>query len=161
MRKAKLINFLQYILLGLVISIVFAKVVSFDIVQFDDERLLYKPYGFIRNLNNAPNAFIQGANVTSGTFSNYYRPLHVASFIINAQWCKQRPGCYHLSNLVLHVLFVVTVFIFLQKLGIQRWISFFLALLFSVHPLVVSVVAWIPGTNEQLPYVCRKRISTW
>jgi protein O-mannosyl-transferase len=57
---------------------------------------------------------------------------------------------YHLSNLLYHILTVIVLFFLLRKLGIEDNKSFFISLLFSVHPLFTDAIAWIPGRGDLL-----------
>src|SRR6185369_5038242 len=143
--KRVFIRFLPFIFITGLILLVFAKVIHFDYVLFDDDNLILKPFLFIKDLRNIPAAFLQDANVTSGQYSNYYRPLVVISFIFDAHFCGKEIYCYHITTLLLHILFCFVLYIFLIKVKVKRWIALLLTLIFSVHPALVANIAWVPG----------------
>lgn len=150
MAKEELLTLLPYILIVLTILAVFGKVVHFDYVWFDDDLLISKSFGFIKEVKNIPKAFTQDAIITSGYGSNYYRPLQIVSLIVDAQFCDKEPGCFHVSNLFFHGVFTLTLFVFLRTLKTQKWVSFFLAMTFAVHPAIAVNIAWIPGRVDVL-----------
>jgi tetratricopeptide (TPR) repeat protein len=80
----------------------------------------------------------------------YYRPLLMGSFIVDYQLWGTEPFGYHFTNLVLHsvnaLLVYVLVFILVQQAGIALWTS----LLFTAHPVQSEAVAWISGRNDLL-----------
>jgi tetratricopeptide (TPR) repeat protein len=76
------------------------------------------------------------------TTSNYdYFPLSYTSFLIEHRlWGTWATG-YHLVSLVLHAINVLLVWHVLRKLNVPgSWLA---ALLFAVHPVAASSVAWI------------------
>lgn len=60
------------------------------------------------------------------------------------------PRVYHLSNLLIHVLNVLLVFLIIDGLIVSEWASVAGALLFAIHPLQVEPVAWISGLKDLL-----------
>ncbi|MSP58970.1 MAG: hypothetical protein EXR72_01285 [Myxococcales bacterium] len=77
-----------------------------------------------------------------------YRPLALASFVLDHQMWGMNPAGYHLTSLVLHLLAQLAVFALLCRLtGSQRQ-AFALALLCGLHPTVVEAAVWINGRSE-------------
>ncbi len=62
----------------------------------------------------------------------------------------QDPHIYHRTNIVLHVLNALLLFVVLSALTGARWPSAFVAALFAVHPLHVESVAWIAERKDVL-----------
>lgn len=81
---------------------------------------------------------------------SYYRPLLATSFHLDYLIGRLSPTTYHFTNLVLHLLCVATLFRFLELNKLSRHMSFVLALLFSVHPVALHAVTWVPGRNDLL-----------
>ncbi|MFA5857634.1 MAG: tetratricopeptide repeat protein [Elusimicrobiota bacterium] len=138
------------ILLALVITLVYVRTVFFGFVYFDDDFLILDNLQFLQNPVNILTAFKQDVFRVLHDCDVYYRPMMVVSLIIDAQYSGAYPWGYHLGNVLLHVLCCCLLFVFLKKLGYPELPSFFMALLFGVHPLLTQAVAWIPGRNDTL-----------
>jgi len=82
--------------------------------------------------------------------NDFYRPLQSITFIMDAAISGTDPSSYHLTNIILHWMAVCSFLGLLLVLGVNRRFSFFIALLYAVHPLFVQAVAWIPGRGDLL-----------
>src|SRR5204862_4768067 len=60
------------------------------------------------------------------------------------------PYVFHLANLLLHLIAVVTAYLILRRLFKRDWPAAIGALLFAIHPLQVEAVAWISGFRDVL-----------
>jgi hypothetical protein len=78
-----------------------------------------------------------------------YRPLALATIAIDWQLWHLRPAGYHVSNVLLHVLATLALFLALLRLVDER-VAAILALLFALHPANAEAVAWINGRSEML-----------
>ncbi|MGL5892634.1 MAG: glycosyltransferase family 39 protein [Bacteroidia bacterium] len=95
---------------------------------------------------------------TSRTFYNNdgsgysYRPVTVASFAIEIQLFGEKPEVSHFINVLLYALTVVLLFRLLRRWFSAQgdWFSFFIALLFLVHPLHTEPVDNIKCRDELL-----------
>ena len=97
-------------------------------------------------MSNIPQSF--KVTLTSG--SEYYRPVLISSFIIDANLGKLDPSIYRFTNVLLHAIGSVLVFLVLIKLNYQPLPSFLLGLFFSVHPMLTPAASWISGRNDSL-----------
>jgi tetratricopeptide (TPR) repeat protein len=83
----------------------------------------------------------------------YFAPLTAASMMMD-----QRIGSvlgredmvYKASNLAVHVLDAVLALLLMRLLGFDLWVSVTVASIFSVHPLQVVSVAWLPERKNLL-----------
>jgi 4-amino-4-deoxy-L-arabinose transferase-like glycosyltransferase len=57
---------------------------------------------------------------------------------------------YHLTNLLFHISSCILLYVFFIRLKIRSDVSFILALLFAVHPVLSQAVVWIPGRNDSM-----------
>ena len=141
------------ILLAAACLVVYGQTVGFGFVRADDTDLILANQAFLADLANAPRAFsqhyfaVEGQPVGRG---EYYRPLVVLSFMLDAQIGGTLPWGYHATNVVLHIVAVLLFFRWLRALGVGPRIAGFGALVFAVHPLTTSAVAWIVGRNDVL-----------
>ncbi len=75
--------------------------------------------------------------------ANYMHPLTWMSHMLDCQLFGLQPWGHHLTNLVIHALNAVLLFLVLTRMTGRRWPSALVAVLFAVHPLNVESVAWI------------------
>lgn len=126
----------------------YLRVLGLDLTQLDDTIFINDKHTFISSYKNIPVAFTQGC------FSEkdiYYRPILLVYFILLNPFTSQTSiTVYHFGNLVFHVINVLLVFKLLNKLTKNRIHSFWLSVLFAVHPVFTMAVAWIPGINDLL-----------
>lgn len=124
--------------------------VFFGFSYFDDNVLILENLNFLTDLNNFFRAFKEEVFHLPNFSAAYYRPILTLSFMFDAQISGSSPFFYHFSNVLYHAINSILVFIFLKKLKINERVSFFLSLLFSIHPIITQAVAWIPGRNDSL-----------
>src|SRR5437762_7889118 len=70
--------------------------------------------------------------------------------MLDCQLWGVRAGGHHLTNLVLHTIAVVLLFLVLKQMTGAIWRSAFAAALFAIHPLHVESVAWISERKDVL-----------
>lgn len=80
----------------------------------------------------------------------YYRPLAVLSTWLDYQIWERRAFGYHLTNLILHVLTVLGLFVLLRHLTTGTLVPLTAALLFAVHPAHVETVTFVSGRVDVL-----------
>lgn len=142
-RLKTLAPYLLIIGLGILL---YAPLLSYGFVDFDDSTLLLDHLPTFRDFSNLTKVFTHDF-LTPVTSGYYYRPLLAASLILNAQFLDgTAPKIYHGFDIILHLLTAVLLFVLLQKLAYRRGAS----LIFLVHPLVLQTVAWIPARNDSL-----------
>ena len=87
-------------------------------------------------------------------FSHYdpelYIPLTFLTYQFDHLIGGQSPFIYHFTNLVLHTLNSLLVFLFLYLLTGRKWLALFCGLLFAVHPLHTEAVAWASARKDVL-----------
>lgn len=110
----------------------------------DEDWLIIRDEPFLKDWGNLIAAFndsVQGL---------YYRPLLIITFILDYHIGHLNPLIYHFTNVLIHALCVVTLYKLLLELKSEKVTAFFLAAIFSVHPIALHAVAWIPGRNDLL-----------
>ncbi len=86
---------------------------------------------------------------TSFEQSNWH-PLTWISHMLDCQLFGLNPGPQHAINVLLHATNVMLLFWILQSATAAAWRSFFVSLLFAVHPLNVETVAWVAQRKSLL-----------
>ncbi|HKL22688.1 MAG TPA: tetratricopeptide repeat protein [Tichowtungia sp.] len=80
----------------------------------------------------------------------FYYPLTVISFMADASLWGMNPAGFHASNVMLHALGSMLLFLALKRLTGRFGCSAVAAALFAVHPLHVEPVAWVTGRKDVL-----------
>ncbi|HXR04245.1 MAG TPA: tetratricopeptide repeat protein [Verrucomicrobiae bacterium] len=87
-------------------------------------------------------------------------PLTLWSFMLDHLLYGSNPWGYHLTNVLLHSIDSVLVFLVLRRMTGATWRSLIVAGLFSLHPLRVESVAWISERKDMLS-LCFWMLSLW
>src|SRR3989344_4336301 len=85
-------------------------------------------------------------------YGSYYKPISAIYFSTLYTLFGQNAFYYHLFQLVLHILSVYLVFIIFRKFMKEK-ISFFLSLIFLVHPMNVESVSYISSSVSEVYFV--------
>lgn len=86
--------------------------------------------------------------VFSSFYVSNYQPLTMLTYMVDRALFGLNPAGFHLTNLLLHLLNVVLVAVFVNRLTRNRFTTLVSALLFAVHPLHVESVAWISERKD-------------
>ena len=87
--------------------------------------------------------------ISHGEDANWH-PVTQWSFILDYQLYGLKPWGYHLTNVLLHAVNTVLVFLVLRRMTGATWRSLMVAVLFGLHPLRVESVAWISERKDVL-----------
>ena len=81
-----------------------------------------------------------------------WRPLSLITFSVEVGlWGINHPAISHLINVLLYILCTILLFTLLADFLLkEKWIAFFAALLFAIHPIHTEVVANIKSRDELL-----------
>ena len=79
-----------------------------------------------------------------------YRPVTLVSFMWDSAISGREPWAYHLTNLVMHLLCTLLVFLFVKELlGAERWpFALFASAWFALTPHPSSAHIWINGRSD-------------
>lgn len=104
----------------------------------------------VQNSNITSLSFQNVKNIFSSYYMGNYHPLTILSYSIDFSIGQLDPFIYHLSNVLLHLLNTILVFIFIYYLFNNYHLAIITSLLFGVHPLHVESVAWIAERKDVL-----------
>ncbi len=79
-----------------------------------------------------------------------YIPATYFSFLLERVFFSPAPGVVHATNVLLHISNALLVFYFIGSLLKNSMAALVVAVLFSVHPLVVEPVVWAMGRKDLL-----------
>ena len=140
-KKQFLYNNKNILILILLCLIVYSKSLLYDFSPMDEQWLILKNTKFYDKWENINAMF---SKPTSGF---YYRPLLLFSFMVDYHLGNISPFVYHFTNLFLHIICVTLLYQFLLFTCIDNKLALLAASLFSIHPLMLHAVVWIPGRN--------------
>ena len=126
-------------------AVVYAQVVRFDFVNYDDPiYVVENPYV---NHGLTARGFVWAFN---GPHESNWHPLTWLSLMVDASLYGKWAGGFHLTNLALHVVNVCLVFLLWRQLTGEEGPSICVAALFAVHPQHVESVAWVTERKDVL-----------
>jgi tetratricopeptide (TPR) repeat protein len=128
--------------------VVFAQTLHYNFVNYDDPSYVYQNTRIASgiNLSNVGWAFTH-------VHSENWHPLTTISHMLDCQLHGLRAGWHHLTNVLLHCLAVILLFVALERMTGALWRSAFVSAVFAVHPLHVESVAWIAERKDVLSAV--------
>jgi hypothetical protein len=112
-----------------------------DLLQILQNPFVLNPHLWKQNFTTASFGF-------TGAQTNFYRPLQFFSYWLVNRLDGPTPGAFHLYQLLLYAGAVTLVYRIGRDLFEDELAAFAGALLWSLHPLHIEAVAYIPG----LPY---------
>jgi tetratricopeptide (TPR) repeat protein len=124
---------------------VFGQTASFPFVNYDDKSYVYDNPVVQRGLT------LKGA-VWAFTYGHigHWHPLTWLTHMADCQAYGLWAGGHHLTNVVLHTVAVVLLFLALREMTGSLWRSAFVAAVFAIHPLRAESVAWISERKDVL-----------
>jgi len=138
-------RFVLALLLALATLAVFARVVGFKLLNYDD------PLYVTANPHVQEGLTVAGVGwaFTTFTAANWH-PLTWISLLLDASIGGIDPRVFHLTNVVLHLANVLLLFLLLDRLTGWPYRSAVTAALFAIHPLHVESVAWVAERKDVL-----------
>ncbi len=124
---------------------VYLQVMDHEFLNFDDDVYITENAHVVTGLNG-PN--IVWAFTSVHSFN--WHPITWLSHMADAQMYGMNPSGHHLTNVILHVLSSLLLFLLLLRSTRFQWQSAFVAALFALHPLHVESVAWVAERKDVL-----------
>ena len=124
---------------------VFSQTLRFDFVNYDDPSYVYQNTRITSGVN-----FANVAWAFSHVHSENWHPLTTITHMLDCQLHGLNAGWHHFTNVLLHGLAVVFLFVALERMTGALWRSAFVSAVFAVHPLHVESVAWIAERKDVL-----------
>jgi tetratricopeptide (TPR) repeat protein len=144
-RRRKHVIIVSCLFLALGTSALYSSVAHHPFIDFDDQ--YYVTNNAILHAGLNWKVFIWSFN--AGYAQNWH-PLTWCSHALDCQLYGLNPAGHHLTNVVLHVLNVVILFLLLRRATGAMGRSLFVAALFAIHPLNVETVAWVAERKSSL-----------
>ena len=128
--------------------LIFGQTLGHQFVSFDDPQYVYG------NRDVAAGLSLGGiAWSFSHTIASNWHPITIISHMLDCQLYGLNASGHHFTNVLLHTIAVILLFLALQQMTGSLWRSGFVAALFAIHPLHVESVAWISERKDVLSAV--------
>ena len=131
--------------LVVLIWLVFGQTLWHDFVNYDDPRYVYENTRITGGLNISGIAW-----AFTHIHSLNWHPLTTISHMLDCQLYGLKAGWHHFTNVLLHTLGAILLFLALKQTTGAVWRSAFVAAVFAIHPLRVESVAWIAERKDVL-----------
>jgi len=137
--------FCIYLVLAAITFIVYARTLTCDFVNLDDDIYVTD--------NQYVKAGLTSQSVLWAIKSPriaFWHPLTMFSHMLDCQLFGLNPKWHHLVNLLFHTANTLLLFAVLNSMTAALWQSAFVAAAFALHPLHVESVAWISERKDVL-----------
>ena len=137
-------------LLPLLLAVlVYGQVGGFGFINFDDDLYVYENPRVLGGLSADGLRWALGSG-----HGGVWIPATWISLQLDAQLSGPGPGGFHRTNLALHLLNTLLVFLLVLALCGGRWRAAAVAAVFAAHPLNTEAVAWVTARKDLL-------MATW
>ena len=138
-------DFLVCLFLVIATLAVYWQVRNYSFVNYDDHMYVTQNHNVQAGLTLESITW----SFTTIQASNWH-PLTWISHMLDCQLYGMNPGRHHLTNVLLHILNSLLLFLVFMRMTGKLWQSGFVAALFALHPLHVESVAWISERKDVL-----------
>jgi tetratricopeptide (TPR) repeat protein len=137
------------ICLAVLTWMVFGQTLWHDFINYDDPRYVYENTRITGGLSIGGIAW-----AFTHIHAMNWHPLTTISHMLDCQLYGLKAGGHHLTNVLLHTVAAILLFLALQQMTGAVWRSAFVAAVFAIHPLRVESVAWVAERKDVLSGVC-------
>jgi protein O-mannosyl-transferase len=131
--------------LALITWLVFGQTRHYKFINYDDNIYVYQNPHVTQGLT-----FKGIVWAFTHSHAHNWHPLTTISHMMDCRLYGLSAGGHHLSNVLLHVIAVVLLFLVLRRMTTAFWLSAFVAAVFAIHPLHVESVAWVSERKDVL-----------
>ena len=125
--------------------LVFGQTLAHDFVNYDDQNYVYENPQITSGISVGGVAW-----AFTHIHAQNWHPLTTISHMLDSQGYGLHPGGHHFTNVLLHTIAVVLLFLGLRQMTGAIWRSAMVAAVFAIHPLRVESVAWVAERKDVL-----------
>jgi protein O-mannosyl-transferase len=139
-----------WICLFFIISIflLYFQVIHHSFTSFDDKLYVTGNPDVLKGFTS--DSFARAFKFTEKGDLTYWHPLSTISHMIDYELFGLQSGGHHFSNLCIHLLNTLLLFLLFSSMTQKIWQSAFMAALFAFHPINVDTIAWIAERKNLL-----------
>ena len=133
------------IIIAACVFAVYWQVNGFNFVNFDD------PVYITTNKDIRHGLTLDGLKFAfTCVYASNWHPLTWISHMLDVEMFGLNPGMHHLTNVFLHILNSILLFLVFERMTGALWRSAAVAALFALHPIHVESVAWVSERKDVL-----------
>jgi protein O-mannosyl-transferase len=125
--------------------LVFGQTLGHEFVNYDDQNYVYQNTKITSGLSVSGFAW-----AFTHVHAQNWHPLTTISHMLDCQLYGLKAGGHHFTNVLLHTIAVILLFLVLREITGALWRSAFVAAVFAIHPLRVESVAWVAERKDVL-----------
>ncbi len=88
--------------------------------------------------------------IFTNAYVGLYLPLTMLTYMVEYHFFGLNPAAYHTTNLLLHLINVLLVFLLIYKIKPNPLIAGIVTLFFAIHPMHVESVSWLSERKDLL-----------
>jgi Tfp pilus assembly protein PilF len=131
--------------LALAVLCVYLQVSAHEFISYDDRLYVVENPHIASGLSQ--DGFRWAFSATQG---GNWHPLVWLSHMLDCHLYGMNPGRHHLTNVILHIVNTILLFIVFRRMTGASWRSALVAAVFALHPLHVESVAWVSERKDVL-----------
>ena len=133
------------VFLAAVTLAVFGRTIGYGFAYYDDPVYVFENAQVTRGLT------LKGIEwaFTHSVSANWH-PLTMMSHMLDCQIYGLNAGGHHMTNVLLHAVTAILLFLVLRQMTGAFWRSAFVAAVFAIHPLRVESVVWVSERKDVL-----------
>lgn len=135
----------KIIFLTIICLTLYLKVTNYSYINLDDPKAVFENTHIQKgiNLNTLKWAF-------TTRYYDYWHPLTWITHMIDWNLYKENAGGHHLTNILFHLINTILLFFFVRNILKSDFYAFFIASIFSIHPMHIESVVWIVERKDVL-----------
>jgi tetratricopeptide (TPR) repeat protein len=127
------------------ILLIYWQVQYFEFIDFDDN-IYVTDNRYVQRGISLENFFWAFISIEAAN----WHPLSWLSLMLDYELYGLNAGGYHWTNLILHIVNSLFLFLIMNRMTGEMWKSAFVASVFAVHPVNVESVAWVSERKNVL-----------
>ena len=131
--------------LGVIVWVVFGQALQFGFINYDDPENVSRNTAVIAGLGWRGIVW-----AFTHTVVGRWAPMTVMSHMLDCQLYGFWAGGHVLTNVLLHAVTAIVLFLVLWQMTAALWRSAFVAAVFAIHPLRVEAICWISARGDVL-----------
>jgi len=140
--------------LSVIVLLINWQVTGYDFVNFDDDTYVYQNQHVRQGLTKDSISWsltsMRAMNWHPITWISHMADVELYGVFRTEAGVLEGPGGHHLTNVLLHMLNAVLLFLALKAMTHAVWPAAWVAALFAVHPMHVESVAWVAERKDVL-----------